>query len=107
MVVIHILKTHVYAHRKLNQEPAQELEPQLVQSLMNPDGARTYQKYDEKRMLSEFARYIAQKERPLSMGYCASFARLVIRGCSQPLYKRFHHNKMSGEIKRQYIERKK
>jgi hypothetical protein len=57
-------------------------------------------------MLSEFAQYIAQKEQPISMGNCFSFARLVIRGCGQPLYKRFHHRKMVAEIKRQYNERK-
>jgi hypothetical protein len=32
--------------------------------------------------------------------------RLVIRGCGQPLYKRFHHRKIVAEIKRQYNERK-
>jgi hypothetical protein len=46
------------------------------------------------------ARYITQKEQPISMGNCLSFARLVIRGCGQPLYKRFHHRKMVAEIKR-------
>jgi hypothetical protein len=40
------------------------------------------------------------------MGNCLSFARLVIRGYGQPLYKRFHHRKMVAEIKRQYNERK-
>ena len=53
-------------------------------------------------MLSELARYITQKEQPISMGGCMSFARLVIRGFAQPLYKRIHHNKMVGEIKNQY-----
>jgi hypothetical protein len=40
------------------------------------------------------------------MDNCFSFARLVIRGCGQLLYKRFHHRKMVTEIKRQYNERK-
>ena len=57
-------------------------------------------------MLNEFARYIAKKEQPISMAYCTDFARLVIRGCGQPLYKRFHHNKMVSELKKQYVERK-
>jgi hypothetical protein len=63
-------------------------------------GSRTHQRYDEKRMLSEFARYITQKEQPISMDNCLSFARLVIRECGQPLYKRFDHKKMVVEIKR-------
>jgi hypothetical protein len=58
----------------------------------------------KKKILSEFAWYIAQKEQPISMGNCLSFARLVIRGCGQPLYKRFHHRKMVAGIKRQYNE---
>ena len=57
-------------------------------------------------MLSELTRYITQKERPISMGMCMSFARLVIRGCGQPLYKRFHHRKIVGEIKKQFFEQK-
>jgi hypothetical protein len=57
-------------------------------------------------MLSEFARYIAKKEQPINMGNCLSFSRLVIRGCGQPLYKRFHHRKIVAEIERQYNERK-
>ena len=57
-------------------------------------------------MLSEFARYIAHKEQPISMGYCMSFARLVIRGCGQPLYKRLHYRKMTKEIKNQFTEMK-
>jgi hypothetical protein len=35
-----------------------------------------------------------------------SFARLVIRGCAQSLYKKFHHRKIINEIKKQYYERK-
>jgi hypothetical protein len=57
-------------------------------------------------MLSEFTRYIAQKEQPISMGNCLSFARLIIRGCGQPLYNIFHHRKKVVEIKRQYNELK-
>ena len=78
----------------------------MVQSCLNSDGTRTLVKYDEKKMLNEFARYIAKKEQPISMAYCTDFARLVIRGCGQPLYKRFHHNKMVSELKKQYVERK-
>jgi hypothetical protein len=57
-------------------------------------------------MLSEFARDIAQKEQPINMDNCLSFVQLVIWGCGQPLYKRFHQRKMVAEIKRQYNERK-
>jgi hypothetical protein len=67
------------------------------------DGSITHQRYDEKRMLSEFARYIAQKEQLISMGNCLNFIRLVIQRCGQPLYKRFHHKKMVAKIKRQYM----
>jgi hypothetical protein len=55
-------------------------------------------------MLSEFARYIAHKEQLISLGNYLSFARLIIRGCAQPLYKRFHHRKMVNEIKKYYCE---
>jgi hypothetical protein len=72
----------------------------MVQSCLNSDGTITLVKYDEKRMLNGFARYIAKKEQPISMAYCTDFARLVIRGCGQPLYKRFHHNKMLYELKK-------
>jgi inhibitor of KinA sporulation pathway (predicted exonuclease) len=71
----------------------------MVQNYLNSDGTRTLVKYDEKRMLSEFARYIAKKEQPISMTYCIDFARLVIRDCGQPLYKKFYHNKMVSNIK--------
>jgi hypothetical protein len=54
-------------------------------------------------MLSEFARYIAHKEQPISMGNYLSFARLVICGCAQPLYKRVHHKKMVNEIKNNIV----
>jgi inhibitor of KinA sporulation pathway (predicted exonuclease) len=55
----------------------------MVQSCLNLDGTRTLIKYDEKRMLNEFDRYIAKKEQPISMAYCTDFAQLVIRGCGQ------------------------
>jgi hypothetical protein len=72
----------------------------MVQSCLNSDDTKTLVKYDEKRMLNEFARYIAKKEQPISMAYYTDFVRLVIRGCGQPLYKRFHHNKMVSELKK-------
>jgi hypothetical protein len=83
-----------------NEKPQDQPDSCLVQSVINTDGSRTHQRYDEKRMLSKFVRYIAQKEQPISIGNCLSFARLVIRGCGQPLYKRFHHRKMIARIKR-------
>jgi hypothetical protein len=64
-----------------NEEPQDQPDSRLVQSVINTDCIRTHQRYDEKRMLSEFARYIAQKEQSISMGNCLSFARLVIQGC--------------------------
>jgi hypothetical protein len=72
----------------------------MVLSCLNSDGTRIIVKYDEKRMLNEFARYIAKKEQPISMTYCTDFAQLVIRGRGQPLYKRFNHNKMVSELKK-------
>jgi inhibitor of KinA sporulation pathway (predicted exonuclease) len=72
----------------------------MVQNYLNSDDTRTLVKYNEKRMLNEFARYIAKKEQPISMTYCTDFARLVIKGCGQPLYKRFHQNKMISELKK-------
>jgi inhibitor of KinA sporulation pathway (predicted exonuclease) len=72
----------------------------MVQNYLNSDGIRTLVKYDEKRMLNEFGRYIAKKEQPISMAYCTDFARLIIRGCDQPLYKKFHYNKMISELKK-------
>jgi hypothetical protein len=57
-------------------------------------------------MLNEFARYIAKKQQPISMTYCTHFARLVIRGCGQPLYKMFHHNKMISELKNNMLNEK-
>jgi hypothetical protein len=72
----------------------------MVQSYLTSNGTRTLAKYEEKRMLSEFARYIAKKEQPISMTYCTDFIRLIIRDCGQPLYKKFHHNKMVFELKK-------
>jgi hypothetical protein len=34
------------------------------------------------------------------MAYYTDFSRLVIRGCGQPLYKKFHHNKMVSKLKK-------
>jgi hypothetical protein len=56
-----------------------------------------------KKILNEFARYIAHKEQPISMSNYLSFAQLVIRGCAQPLYKRFHHKKIVNEIKNNIV----
>jgi hypothetical protein len=78
----------------------------MIQNYLNSDGTTILIKYDEKRMLSEFARYIAKKEQPISMTYCIDFARLVIRGCGQPLYKRFHHIKMVSELKNNMLNEK-
>jgi hypothetical protein len=83
-----------------NDEPQEQTDSRLVQSVINSDGSRTQQRYDEKRMLSEFVRYIVQKEQPINMGNCLSFARLVIRGCGQPLYKRFYQKNMVDKIKK-------
>jgi hypothetical protein len=63
---------------------------------------RTHPKFNEARMLSEMAWYITHKEQPINMGGCMSFAWLVIQGCAQPLYKRFYHKKLVGEIKNQF-----
>jgi hypothetical protein len=72
----------------------------MVQSCLNSDGTRTLSKYDKQRMLSEFARYIAKKEQPISMTYYTDFARLIIICCGQPLYKRFHHKKCYPSLKK-------
>jgi hypothetical protein len=78
----------------------------MVQSCLNSDGTRTLVKYDENKMLSEFARYIAKKEQPISLTYYTDFVRLVIRGGGQSLYKRFHHNKMVFELKNNMLNKK-
>jgi hypothetical protein len=78
----------------------------MVQSYLNSNGTRTLTKYDEKRMLSEFAQYITKKEQPISMAYCTDFARLVIRGCGQPIYKKFHYKKMVSELKNNMLNEK-
>jgi hypothetical protein len=88
-----------------NEEPQERPDTRMVQNCLNSDGTRTLAKYDEKRILSEFARYIAKKKL-ISMAYCTDFARLVIRGCGQPLYKRFHHNEMVAELKKYMLNEK-
>jgi hypothetical protein len=93
-------KKYADKHIAKNEEPQERLDIRMVQSCLNSDATRTLVKYDEKRMLNVFARYIAKKEQPISMTYCTDFTRLVIRGCGQPLYKRFHHNKMVSELKK-------
>jgi hypothetical protein len=103
---ISAFKNHADKYLAKNKEPQDQPDPRLVQNVINTDDSRTHQRYDQKRMLSEFVRYIIQKEQPISMDNCLSFARLVIRGCGQPLYKRFHNRKMVAEIKRQYNKHK-
>jgi hypothetical protein len=93
-------KKYAYKHIGKNEEPQERPDTRMVQSCLNSDGTRTLVKYDEKIMLNEFARYITKKEQPISMSYCTNFARLLIRGCGQQLYKRFHHNKMVSELKK-------
>jgi uncharacterized protein YceK len=95
-------KIHVEMHQKKGEAPSENAEPRQIQTLMQPDGTRTHPKFDEGRMLSEMSRYITHKEQPISMGGCMSFARLVIRGCAQPMYKMIHHRKLVGEIKNQF-----
>jgi hypothetical protein len=46
---------------KKNEEPQERPDTRMVQSCLNSDGTRTLVKYDEKRKLSEFARYITKK----------------------------------------------
>jgi hypothetical protein len=99
-IILSQFKKHVDKHIAKNEEPQEIPNIRMIQSCLNSDGTRTLVKYDEKRMLNEFARYIAKKEPPISMAYCTDFARLVIRGCGQPLYKRFHHNKIVSELKK-------
>ena len=94
---------HARAHEKEGKEPQEHPDSRPVQTVINPDGTRTHQRYDEKKMLSEFARYIAHKEQPISMGGCLSFARLMIRGCGQLFYKRIHYRKMTKDRKNELI----
>jgi hypothetical protein len=49
-------KKHADKYVAKNEEPQDQSDPRLVQSVINTDGSRTHQRYDEKRMLSEFAR---------------------------------------------------
>jgi hypothetical protein len=86
-------KKYADKHLIKNEEPQEYADNRFVQSVINSDGSRIHQTYDEKKMLSEFARYIAHKEQPISMGNYLSFARLVIHGCAQPLFKRIHQKK--------------
>jgi hypothetical protein len=60
-------KKYAIKHVVKNEEPQDQPDHRVVQSVINTDGSRTHQRYDKKRMLSEFARYIAQKEQPISM----------------------------------------
>jgi hypothetical protein len=54
-------KKHANKHIAKNEEPQERPDTRMVQSRLNSDGTRTLVKYDEKRMLNEFARYIAKK----------------------------------------------
>jgi hypothetical protein len=93
-------KKYVDKHIIKNKEPQERSDTCMIQSFLNSDGTRTLAKHDKKRMLSEFARYMTKKEQLISMTYYTDFARLIIRGCGQPLYKMFHHNKMVSELKK-------
>ena len=99
-------RRHAEKHIKDKEEPQEHADPRAVQTVINPDGSRTHQRYDEKRMLNEFARYVAHKEQPISMGSCLGFSRLIIRGCGQPLFKRLHYRKVTKELKHQFTEMK-
>jgi predicted glycoside hydrolase/deacetylase ChbG (UPF0249 family) len=55
-------KKHADKYVAKNKEPQNQSDPRLVQSVINTNSSITHQRYDEKRMLSEFVRYIAQKE---------------------------------------------
>jgi hypothetical protein len=80
-IILSQFKKHVDKHIAKNEEPQEIPNIRMIQSCLNSDGTRTLVKYDEKRMLNEFARYIAKKEPPINMAYCTDFVRLVIRGC--------------------------
>jgi hypothetical protein len=54
-------KKHIDKHVVKNEEPQDQPDPRLVQIIINTDGSRTHQRYDENKMLSEFARNISQK----------------------------------------------
>ena len=86
--------------KKKHEEPSEDADPKIIQTLINTDGTRTNPKFDESKLLSELARYVTHKEQPISMGSCMSFSRLCIRGLGQPMYKMMHHKKMVGEIKK-------
>jgi hypothetical protein len=55
-------KKYVDKHIAKNEEPQERPDTYMVQNYLNSDDTRTLVKYDEKRMLNEFARYIAKKE---------------------------------------------
>ena len=101
-----LFKKYSDSHKRKGEEPQDQPDSRLVQTQLNVDGTRAQVKYDEGKMLSELTRYIAHKERPISIGCCPSFARLVIRGCGQPFYKKLYHYKIVRELKKQYFERK-
>jgi uncharacterized membrane protein len=63
-------KKYADKHIVKSEESQKRPDTRMVQSCLNSDGIRTLVKYDEKRMLNEFARYIAKKEQPISMTYC-------------------------------------
>jgi hypothetical protein len=54
-------KKHADKHIAKNKESQERPDTRMVQSCLNSDGTRTLVKYDEKKMLNEFARYIAKK----------------------------------------------
>jgi hypothetical protein len=54
-------KKYVDKYIVKNEEPQERPDTRMVQSCLNSDGTRTLTKYDEKRILSEFALYIAKK----------------------------------------------
>jgi hypothetical protein len=67
----------------------------MVQSSLHPNGNKILTKYYEKRMLSEFARYIAKKEQSINICYCTNFTRLMIRSYGQQFM-----NKIVSELKK-------
>jgi hypothetical protein len=47
-------KKYVDKYLAKNEEPQDQPDPHLVQSVINTDDSRPNQRYDEKRMLTEF-----------------------------------------------------
>jgi hypothetical protein len=70
-------KKYVDKYLTKNEKPQEHADNYFIQSVINLDGSRTHQRYDEK-ILSDFVWYIAHKEQSISMCYFLSFARLVI-----------------------------